>query len=256
MFVPVGLLTNGATISQVAVDRVTYWHVELEAHDALIANGLAAESYCDCGNRDWFNGTGHTSAPDQKVSQDLSGYGRPLVQSGPILEAVRSQLMQRATTLGWVKSNDLGIHLLIDGVRVDAELDGNVAQFVIPAQSSNVTLMSRTFAPANWTLSGHGDHRQLGLYVGSMHLTGMKVDQAISVADPRFTQGFYSVETLADGSHRRWSNGALTLPCALWADNKDFFTVLRVNLITASHPCWADAPEAKQPKVVTLRTVA
>jgi hypothetical protein len=37
-----------------AADFVTYWHVELERHDILLADGMPAESYLDTGNRAAF----------------------------------------------------------------------------------------------------------------------------------------------------------------------------------------------------------
>ncbi|SDP89405.1 Hint domain-containing protein, partial [Phyllobacterium sp. OV277] len=40
VLIPAGYLINGATIAQVDVDEVTYWHVELGSHDILLANGL------------------------------------------------------------------------------------------------------------------------------------------------------------------------------------------------------------------------
>src|SRR6185437_14621920 len=49
-------LVNGGSVAQIETDEVTYWHVELDRHDILIANGLPAESYMDCGNRGWFTG--------------------------------------------------------------------------------------------------------------------------------------------------------------------------------------------------------
>ena len=33
---------------------MTYWHVELDRHDAVLAEGLACETYLDTGNRDAF----------------------------------------------------------------------------------------------------------------------------------------------------------------------------------------------------------
>jgi|SRR5579871_2655275 len=55
MIVPAIDLTNGGTISQVEVDKVTYWHVELASHDVLLANNLPAESYEERGdNRSGF----------------------------------------------------------------------------------------------------------------------------------------------------------------------------------------------------------
>jgi len=46
-----GQIFTGSTIAQQKVDEVTYWHVELPAHDVLFAEGLACESYLDTGNR-------------------------------------------------------------------------------------------------------------------------------------------------------------------------------------------------------------
>ena len=42
--VPVMCLVNGTTIEREPRDRVTYWHVELDRHDILLAEGLPAES--------------------------------------------------------------------------------------------------------------------------------------------------------------------------------------------------------------------
>ena len=52
--IPVRYLVNGASIAQVETDSVTYWHVELDRHDVILAEGLAAESYLDTGNRSVF----------------------------------------------------------------------------------------------------------------------------------------------------------------------------------------------------------
>jgi hypothetical protein len=47
-------LVNDASIAQIPLDTVTYWHVELPTHDVIPAEGLAAESYLDTGNRRAF----------------------------------------------------------------------------------------------------------------------------------------------------------------------------------------------------------
>jgi hypothetical protein len=52
--IPVRHLVNGRTVAQVAVDQVTYWHVELARHDVLLAEGLPCESFLDTGNRGAF----------------------------------------------------------------------------------------------------------------------------------------------------------------------------------------------------------
>jgi hypothetical protein len=54
VLIPARCLVNGHSIVQAAVDAVTYFHVELPRHDVLLAEGLAAESYLDTGNRFGF----------------------------------------------------------------------------------------------------------------------------------------------------------------------------------------------------------
>jgi len=49
------LLINGTTIYRVDdCDEVTYYHVELYQHSAIVANGIAAESYKESDNRTMF----------------------------------------------------------------------------------------------------------------------------------------------------------------------------------------------------------
>jgi hypothetical protein len=59
VLIPIKYLINGASIVQEPRETVTYWHVELERHDVILAEGLPCESYLDTGNRDAFaNGSG------------------------------------------------------------------------------------------------------------------------------------------------------------------------------------------------------
>jgi hypothetical protein len=56
LLVPIRHLANGTSIAQEPRSRVTYWHIELDRHDVLLAEGLACETYLDTGNRDAFEG--------------------------------------------------------------------------------------------------------------------------------------------------------------------------------------------------------
>jgi len=53
--IPIAALIDGTTIQPVAIDTVEYFHVELDAHDVLFAEGLPVESYLDNLNRDTFD---------------------------------------------------------------------------------------------------------------------------------------------------------------------------------------------------------
>ena len=48
---PVKCLVDGAAVRQERVAKVRYLHLELEAHDLVLAEGLAVESFLDTGNR-------------------------------------------------------------------------------------------------------------------------------------------------------------------------------------------------------------
>ncbi|MGA2951594.1 MAG: Hint domain-containing protein [Caulobacteraceae bacterium] len=98
VFVPISHLINGSTIVREAASDVTYWHVELESHDVLLAEGLPCESYMDAGNRAWFGRAyGRLEAIDpERVAESLSRYARPFVDGGPIVAAIRERLAARA----------------------------------------------------------------------------------------------------------------------------------------------------------------
>ncbi len=51
VLIPVKLLVNGTSITQMKRDHVTYYHVELPEHAVILAEGLAVESYLDTGDR-------------------------------------------------------------------------------------------------------------------------------------------------------------------------------------------------------------
>ena len=99
---PIRYLVNGVSIVQQAVDTLTYWHVELPAHDVLLADGLPAESFLDTGTSkaDFANGgPAVTLHPDfSSLKWEASGCA-PLIVSGPTLAAVRQRLEGRARLL-------------------------------------------------------------------------------------------------------------------------------------------------------------
>lgn len=98
--VPVGLLVGLPGIArEPALGPVAYHHVELDAHDVLLAEGAPAESYLDCENRHQFaNGPLHRAlhadfapagpAPGPRCAE--------LVLAGARLDRIRARLAVRA----------------------------------------------------------------------------------------------------------------------------------------------------------------
>jgi len=94
VLIPVKYLINGSSIVQIAVDSITYYHVELPQHDVLLAEGLPAESYLDIGDRSNFaNSSGPVRLHPDFVSRIWDGAAcAPLVVTGPQLDAARAHI--------------------------------------------------------------------------------------------------------------------------------------------------------------------
>jgi autotransporter passenger strand-loop-strand repeat protein len=101
VLIPVRYLINNSSITQVKTPKVTYHHVELAAHDVLIAEGLPAESYLDTGDRFNFdNGGGAVTLHPDFSSHVREGLGcAPLIITGPEIDIVRQRLAELARVL-------------------------------------------------------------------------------------------------------------------------------------------------------------
>ncbi|MGE4048763.1 MAG: Hint domain-containing protein [Acetobacteraceae bacterium] len=98
VLIPVRALVNGTSIVRELVATITYWHVELDRHDVLLAEGLGAESYLDTGDRASFANAGGVVALHpafNALTWDARGCA-PLVVTGPVLDRVRARLRRRA----------------------------------------------------------------------------------------------------------------------------------------------------------------
>ncbi len=98
VLVPAGLLVDGARIRPDAVESVEYFHVELAAHDLLLAEGTPAETYLDTGNRHTFaNASLVTLRPDFSAGPARIGtVCAEMVLGGEKLDAIRSHLASLA----------------------------------------------------------------------------------------------------------------------------------------------------------------
>ncbi|MBP0462929.1 Hint domain-containing protein [Roseomonas sp. PWR1] len=80
---------------------IQYLHVELDAHDVLLAEGAPAESYLDCANRHQFaNGALHAAlhADFAPAGPSAAAPCADRVTGGPILERIRLRLLAGGMT--------------------------------------------------------------------------------------------------------------------------------------------------------------
>ena len=100
VLIPASALVNGTTVVRHEVETVTYWHVELDSHDIIVAENLPCESYLDMGNRGFFATSGLVdlvALPDA-AARTHADFCRPFHASGAIVDAVRARLEARAVS--------------------------------------------------------------------------------------------------------------------------------------------------------------
>jgi hypothetical protein len=99
VLIPVRHLIDGVRIVQRPARQAHYFHIELDRHDIVLAEGLAVESYLDVGDRARF--TTIRAAPlvlaDHAARTWDSDGCAPLCVTGPALDRVRARLRRQET---------------------------------------------------------------------------------------------------------------------------------------------------------------
>jgi Hint domain len=103
-------LVNGASIvqRQTAAAAIEYFHIELDSHDVLIAEGALAETYSEDGNRLLFhNATEYRMLyPDDDAQP--ARYCAPRLAEGELVERVRTQIARRVRMRAAPAANSAG----------------------------------------------------------------------------------------------------------------------------------------------------
>ncbi|MCX7384149.1 MAG: Hint domain-containing protein, partial [Alphaproteobacteria bacterium] len=200
VLIPVRYLVNGASIRPEQRDSVTYWHVEFDTHDVLLAEGLPCESYLDTGNRGAF-----ANAPNAVMMHPdfaLKVWEREscarLVVDGAELVAARSLLLAQAAQLGFAATSDPSLRVLVDGRASPVTVDAGRYRVALPPGAKTVRLVTRSSVPAQ-AFEAADDHRRLGVAVAAISLDGA----AVALADPRLDAGWHAPE----GEGWRWTDG-------------------------------------------------
>jgi antigen 43 len=216
--IPVEFLVNHRSIHwDDRAQEVSLYHVELETHDLLLANGAVAESYRDDGNRWLFQNAnaGWAQPPKPPCAPVLTGGAR--------VDAVWTALLKRAAphrSLPLTDEPDL--HLLVDGQRVDpAAKAGGASRFELRDTPESVRIVSRAAAPQELGLAR--DPRSLGVAVRRIVVRCGFRSIEMTAEDPLLTSGFHAYET--DNAFR-WTDGDAELPGPLFAGLSGPMTVI------------------------------
>jgi hypothetical protein len=187
--------------------EVTVFHLELDVHDVLLANGAPAESYRDDGNRWLFQNanSGWDLPPKQPCAPVLTG--------GAVVDAVWRRLLDRAGPRpGMPLTDDPDLHLLVDGRRLDATVrTGDFHAFNIRDTPCEIRIRSR--AAVQQELGLARDPRSLGIAVRQVMVSQRTRFRTLHADDPLLAEGFHAFEP---DNGFRWTDGEAVLPAALF----------------------------------------
>lgn len=210
VLIPVENLVNQRSIAwKEDVREIAIYHLELNQHAVIIANGAPAETYRDDGNRSFLigsTGAGAQCSSFLPCARILTG--------GPIVDAVWRRLSERAGpggTAAWTHEADL--HLLVDGRRVDCHVrTGDRVSFRLPSGCRIVRIRSRSCIPAQF--GEVRDPRRLGVALRRVALWQGRAVTVVEADHPALADGFYDYEP---NEGHRWTDGDAGLPPFLFA---------------------------------------
>ncbi len=208
VLIPVEFLINHRSILwDDRAQEVSLYHLELDRHDVLVADGAPAESYRDDGNRWLFQNPNAGWGPPRQTpcANVLTG--------GPMVDAVWSRLLARAGPRPNLPlTDDPGLRLLVGGQWVKAQYHhGTAHMFALSSARDGVRVVSRSAVPQE--LGVARDPRELGVALRRVVLRQDARFQIITASDERLTNGFHSFEP---DTGLRWTDGDGVLPAELF----------------------------------------
>ncbi len=230
--VPVRMLVNHRSIiSDRSFTSYIYYHVELEDHGILLAEGLPVESYLDTGNRGNFaNAPVPFLVPQlgtKTLPVDAMQIAAPLLVDVAVVKPIWDRLAARAAVLGMKSQSALAAlshdpELYLRTNEGDAiqplKTEGNIVTFSIPAGTQAVTLVSRTSRPCDVIGAYVDDRRALGVSVGAIYLQS---DHGRVAVNAHFEHEALSGWHAPEGTTHRWTNGLALLPLGIAAHQHD-----------------------------------
>ncbi|MBS0641670.1 MAG: Hint domain-containing protein, partial [Proteobacteria bacterium] len=228
VLIPVEYLVNHRSIRwDDHAQMARLYHIELETHDVLVADGAPAESYRDDGNRWLFsNANSAWGLPPKPPCA-------PVLTGGAVVDAVWRRLLERSGVRpGMPLTSDADVHLLVDGARVDAvSVSAGKALFRMAGRPGEVRLCSRSGAPQELGLAR--DPRMLGVGVRRIVLWQGHRPRVLEADDSALSRGFHPFEP--DNGYR-WTDGDAVLPSTLFDGVTEAYQ-LEVHLAgTAQYP--------------------
>jgi Hint domain-containing protein len=216
--IPAVMLVNDMTIVQERGQvSLHYFHVELDRHGILLAEGLPTESYLDTGNRATFTNAGVAMLhPDFQVNGFLRTWKddacAPLTVDPATLEPISRRLADRGRQLGFrprqiTTDSEPNLHVVVAG-RIISPVSRSAGRytFVLPRSTGQVILSSKATRPAD-IIRYLDDRRLLGVAVQTVTLHDGEEVSVFPADHMPAGSGWHDHESAA-GALWRWTDGA------------------------------------------------
>ena len=90
-------LVNGVSVMRCPeIDPIRYFHIELERHDIVFANGAPAETFVDCDSRGMFHNAAEFASLYPSDRPERWTFCAPRIDSGAVLDRIRRTIDARA----------------------------------------------------------------------------------------------------------------------------------------------------------------
>lgn len=90
-------LVNGRNVAVIeGWEKIEYFHIELESHDVIFAEGAATETFIDCNSRGMFHNAAEFSRLYPGTTPAAPKFYAPMLESGRRLLAIQRRLQARA----------------------------------------------------------------------------------------------------------------------------------------------------------------
>ncbi|WP_086644688.1 Hint domain-containing protein [Acetobacter sp. DsW_063] len=218
-FVPVRMLVNGKSIFyDKSYKSYEYFHIETENHSIVSADGVLTETYLDTGDRRSFRHKGNVFSIGGRAKRWATDAAAPLNVERSFVEPLYHTLHSRAEPNVPVREShvrsldsDPLLHLITDqGLVIHCtRKEQTYCAFMIPAQTRNVRIVSRTARPCDLVGPYLDDRRQMGVAIGGITLTEGRTGKPVTVhLTEENLPGWHALGDNGD----RWTAGDALLP--------------------------------------------
>ncbi|WP_025885673.1 Hint domain-containing protein [Asaia prunellae] len=210
---PVRTLVNGRSIAISNETEFEVFHLELEEHSIIFANGASSESFLDTGNKHLMLGENARSLTLGNSDTACRISAAPICIAPEQIKPVHDALAMRAAMQDYAPATiqptitpNPDLHLALDNHRKirPARIKDGQYIFFVPHDVERFWIVSNIFIPSQSYGPWYDDRRELGVLVGKISLyssTG-QINYTEHLKNQEI-DGWHAIETKT----HRWTNG-------------------------------------------------